>query len=133
MSLYAQHTSAALGDRLRDADAVTAEFMADIVSQSCRRFPSAGQSGKSSRVERLICVNGGPVPMAYDPVVARVRDPELYHRRVAELGEGLRRWNQFTIDAFYQFEIARHTFAAAMRPEHYDDALALGDERGQHV
>ncbi|QOZ27742.1 hypothetical protein [Bradyrhizobium sp. CCBAU 51753] len=54
MSLYAQHTSTALAERLRDAYAVTAEFMADIVRQSCRRFPSAGQSVKSSRVERLI-------------------------------------------------------------------------------
>ena len=54
MSHSAQHTSAALGDRLRDAYAVTAEFMADIVRQSCRRFPSAGQGTKSSRVERLI-------------------------------------------------------------------------------
>ena len=54
MSLYAEHTSADLGDRLRDAYAVTAEFMADIIDQTCRRFPSTGQSGKSAHVERLI-------------------------------------------------------------------------------
>jgi len=54
MSLLSETTSAELGDRLRDAYAVTAEFMADIISQTCRRFPSAGQSGKTSRVERLI-------------------------------------------------------------------------------
>jgi len=54
MSLLSETTSAELGVRLRDAYAVTAEFMADIISQTCRRFPSAGQSGKTSRVERLI-------------------------------------------------------------------------------
>ena len=54
MSLLSETTSAELGDRLRDAYAVTAEFMADIISQTCRRFPSVGQIGKTSRVERLI-------------------------------------------------------------------------------
>ncbi|MBA2400154.1 MAG: hypothetical protein H0V72_15915 [Bradyrhizobium sp.] len=42
------------GDRLRNAYAVTAEFLSDIVSQTCRRFPSTGQSGKTARIERLI-------------------------------------------------------------------------------
>ncbi|WP_050426350.1 hypothetical protein [Bradyrhizobium tropiciagri] len=54
MSVLSQNTSTDLGERLRDACAVTAEFMADIVNQTCRRFPSAMQSGKTSRVERLI-------------------------------------------------------------------------------
>ncbi|WP_375788115.1 hypothetical protein ACE10Z_12080 [Bradyrhizobium sp. Pha-3] len=54
MSVLSQPTSTDLGERLRDAYTVTAEFMADIVSQACRRFPSVGQSGKSARVERLI-------------------------------------------------------------------------------
>ncbi|WP_076865776.1 hypothetical protein [Bradyrhizobium mercantei] len=54
MSVLSEHTSTDLGERLRDAYAVTAEFMADIISQTCRRFPSAGQSCKTSRVERLI-------------------------------------------------------------------------------
>ncbi|MGY4473209.1 hypothetical protein [Bradyrhizobium sp. USDA 3364] len=54
MSVLSEHTSTDLGDRLRDAYIVTADFMADIISQTCRRFPSAGQGGKSSRVERLI-------------------------------------------------------------------------------
>ncbi|PDT73738.1 hypothetical protein [Bradyrhizobium sp. C9] len=54
MSMLSQPTSTDLGDRLRDAYAMSAEFMADIISQTCRRFPAAGQSGKSARVERLI-------------------------------------------------------------------------------
>ena len=43
-----------LGERLRNAYAVTAEFLSDIISQTCRRFPSASQSGKTARIERLI-------------------------------------------------------------------------------
>jgi len=54
MSVLSENTSTDLGERLRDAYAVSAEFMADIISQTCRRFPSVGQSGKTARVERLI-------------------------------------------------------------------------------
>ncbi|CAN7727914.1 hypothetical protein LJR220_001792 [Bradyrhizobium sp. LjRoot220] len=42
------------GDRLRNAYAVTAEFLSDIIDQTCRRFPSANQSSKTARIERLI-------------------------------------------------------------------------------
>src|ERR1700712_1547132 len=45
---------AELGDRLRNAYAVTAEFLSDIIGQTCRRFPSTGQSSKTARIERLI-------------------------------------------------------------------------------
>jgi len=45
---------AELSDRLRDTYVVTAEFLSDIIRQTCRRFPSTGQSGKTARVERLI-------------------------------------------------------------------------------
>src|SRR6267154_6892795 len=55
MSLLVQpQNPAELGDRLRDAYVVTAEFLSDIISQTCRRFPSTGQSSKTARVERLI-------------------------------------------------------------------------------
>jgi hypothetical protein len=43
-----------LSDRLRDADAVTAELMSEIIGETCRRFPSIGQTGKTARIERLI-------------------------------------------------------------------------------
>jgi hypothetical protein len=43
-----------LGDRLRDAHAVTAGLMSDIVGAACRRFPSVGQIEKTARIERLI-------------------------------------------------------------------------------
>jgi hypothetical protein len=54
MSLLLENPSADLGDRLRDACAVTAESMTDIVRQTCRRFPSLGQSAKTDRIDRLI-------------------------------------------------------------------------------
>ncbi|QPF83453.1 hypothetical protein IC762_27650 [Bradyrhizobium genosp. L] len=54
MSVLSENSSVELGDRLRGAYAVTAEFMADLISQTCRRLPSAGQSGKAAHVERLI-------------------------------------------------------------------------------
>ena len=43
-----------LGDRLRDAGHVTAEFLADIVHATGRRLPSANPNAKAARVERLI-------------------------------------------------------------------------------
>ena len=45
---------AELDDRLRNAYGVTAELLSDIIRQTCRRFPSSGQSSKTARVERLI-------------------------------------------------------------------------------
>src|SRR6266481_4039288 len=48
------HPAATLNERLRDSYAVTAEFIAEIISESCRRFPSQSQTGKTARVERLI-------------------------------------------------------------------------------
>jgi hypothetical protein len=43
-----------LGDRLRDAAGVTPELMAEIISKTCQRFSSLGQSGRTARIERLI-------------------------------------------------------------------------------
>jgi hypothetical protein len=44
----------ALSDRLRDADAVTAKLMSELVGTTCRRYPSVGQAAKTARIERLI-------------------------------------------------------------------------------
>jgi hypothetical protein len=52
--LSKQHDPGELNDRLRDAQAVTAELLSDIIDETCRRFPSTGQSGKTARIERLI-------------------------------------------------------------------------------
>jgi hypothetical protein len=44
----------ALSNRLRDADAVTAKLMSQIVAATCRRYPSAGRTAITARIERLI-------------------------------------------------------------------------------
>jgi len=43
-----------LSDRLRDAHAATADLVAEIIGETCRRFPSVGQTEKTARIERLI-------------------------------------------------------------------------------
>ncbi len=52
--LSERHDPDELGNRLREAHAVTTELMSEIVGQTCRRFPSMGQSGKTARIEELI-------------------------------------------------------------------------------
>jgi hypothetical protein len=55
MSLLSeQQAPADLGDRLRDAGCVTAEFLSDIIHATCRSFPAANQNARAARVERLI-------------------------------------------------------------------------------
>lgn len=55
MLLASEHQDPAdLGTRLRNADVVTDDIMSDVIDQACRRFPSFGQSEKSSRLERLL-------------------------------------------------------------------------------
>ena len=48
------HRPVELSDRLRDAHAVTAELMSELIGETCRRFPSVGQADKTARIERLI-------------------------------------------------------------------------------
>jgi hypothetical protein len=52
--LSEHHDPLELSDRLRDAHAVTAGLMAEVISGACRRFPSSGQAEKTARIERLI-------------------------------------------------------------------------------
>jgi hypothetical protein len=55
MTLLSKHRDPGeLDDQLRDAQAVTSELLAEVISEACRRFPSVGQSKKSERIERLI-------------------------------------------------------------------------------
>jgi len=55
MALRSEHRQPAeLGDRLRRANAVTADLMSEVIGEACRRFPSVGQTGKTARIERLI-------------------------------------------------------------------------------
>ena len=52
--LSEHHDSGELSDRLRDVHAVTGELIAQVVDETCRRFPSVGQTEKTARIERLI-------------------------------------------------------------------------------
>jgi hypothetical protein len=55
MPLLSEHRDPReFSDRLRDAHAATADLVAEIIGETCRRFPSMGQSEKTARIERLI-------------------------------------------------------------------------------
>ena len=54
MLSLSKYTAAELSDRLRDARAVTAALMSDVIGETRRRFPSTGRTGKTARIERLI-------------------------------------------------------------------------------
>jgi hypothetical protein len=43
-----------LGDRLRDAHAITAELMSDVISEACWHFPPVRRTEKTARIEQLI-------------------------------------------------------------------------------
>jgi len=55
MSLLSeQQISADLGDQLRNAGYVTAEFLSDIIRATSRRLPSVNQNASAARLARLI-------------------------------------------------------------------------------
>jgi hypothetical protein len=55
MPLLSEHLDPVeLSDRLRDAHAVTADLISEVIGESCRRFPSVGQTHKTARIEQLI-------------------------------------------------------------------------------
>jgi len=53
-SLSEQHDHDALNGALRSAHGVTVALMSGIIQQTCRRFPSAGQSAKAARIQQFI-------------------------------------------------------------------------------
>jgi hypothetical protein len=42
------------GDRIHDAQAMTAELISKVIGATCRRFPSMGHTARTTRIERLI-------------------------------------------------------------------------------
>jgi hypothetical protein len=54
LSLPELQDSGEVSDRLHHADAASAGLFADVIGSACRRFPSAGQTEKTTRIERLI-------------------------------------------------------------------------------
>jgi hypothetical protein len=43
-----------LGERLHDAQAVTAEIMSAVIHETCRRIPPIRRTGKAARLDRFI-------------------------------------------------------------------------------
>jgi hypothetical protein len=54
MSLLTETPAAPLGERLREACTVTPSLVADVIRETCRRFPSYGHPDKTERIEQLI-------------------------------------------------------------------------------
>jgi hypothetical protein len=52
--LSEHHDPGELDHRLHDAHALTSELMAEVIGETCRRFPSVGQTEKTAKIERLI-------------------------------------------------------------------------------
>jgi hypothetical protein len=54
LALSKNHDLPEFDERLRDAPEATAALMSEILAGTCRRFPSAGRTEKTARIERLI-------------------------------------------------------------------------------
>lgn len=54
MSLLAEQYPAEFSDRVRNTYVVTAEFISEIVGETCRRLPPMRHTEKNARLERLI-------------------------------------------------------------------------------
>ena len=59
MTILSEHLSehrgrGELDDRLRAAHAVTADLIAEVIGESCQRFPPIRRTEKTARIERLI-------------------------------------------------------------------------------
>lgn len=52
--LTGHRDSSELADRLRDANAVTAELLSEVISEACWRFPPVRRTDRTARIERLI-------------------------------------------------------------------------------
>ena len=53
-AILEDHDPVELNDRLRNANAVTADLMSEVIGQACRRFPSLGQTERTERLQRMI-------------------------------------------------------------------------------
>ena len=53
-TLPKHHDLSELNDLLRNADAMTAELMAEVIGDACQRFPLMDESERTARLQRLI-------------------------------------------------------------------------------
>ena len=54
LALSERHDVSDLSNRLRDAHALTEALLSEVIAATCRRFPSAGQTAKTARIQQLI-------------------------------------------------------------------------------
>jgi hypothetical protein len=54
LQIVARPDLGGLSEHLREASEVDANLMTEVIGTACRRYPSVGQSEKTSRVEQLI-------------------------------------------------------------------------------
>ena len=51
---FRRYDAPSLGDRLRNAQAMTRPMMMEVVENTCRRIPPLGENGRTARLTRLI-------------------------------------------------------------------------------
>jgi len=87
LALSGRQPPAGIHDRLREAHAVTATLLSDLIGETCRRFPSAGRSEKTARIERLIG------PEAWIDVALALIDLELPQWQVRRIAYDEGEWH----------------------------------------
>jgi hypothetical protein len=106
---------AGLGERLRNADAVTTEIMSDFIGQTCRRFPPQAHSEKSVRIERLL------QSQAWTDVALALIDLELPQWQLRRIAYDEGEWNC----ALSRQRELPDWLDSAIEARHADLALAL--------
>lgn len=86
MSLLSETSAASLGERLREARAVTPSLVANVIREACRRFSSQGHPAKTERIEQLIRLH------AWTDAALALVDLELPQWRLRRLAYDDREW-----------------------------------------
>lgn len=86
-ALSKRQQPAELNDLLRQAQAVTAGLLSDVIGKTCRRFLSAGQTERTARIERLI--GSG----AWTDTALALIDLELPHWQVRRIAYDEGEWH----------------------------------------
>jgi hypothetical protein len=87
MFLSQHHDVRELGDRLSTTRSVTPELVAEVIDLACRRFPSAGQTAKTARIEQLIDAR------AWTDVALALIDLELPLWHIRRIGYDAGEWH----------------------------------------
>lgn len=104
-----------LSERLRNAHAMTRPLMLEIIDDTCRRFPSLGQSERTARIMRLIDVE------AWADAALALMELELPLWKVRRIAYDQGEWHC----AFSRQRELPDWLDAAIEAHHTDLALAL--------